>query len=119
MPAAILERSQPQPDHNRSTSFDEVHMGTETMGKVLVTATVENLDDLFAAQKGLLPEDKIRRIEGKDALVDTGAPGLLLPRKMTVHWGLEPLRPRTARTTAGHLPLQVYRAVRLSVQGRD
>ena len=94
-------------------------MGTETMGKVLVTATVENLDDLFAVRKGLLSEAQVRRVEVSDALIDTGATGLLLPRRLIEQLGLEPLRVRTARTIARHPPLQVYRAVRLSVQGRD
>jgi predicted aspartyl protease len=94
-------------------------METATMGQVLVTATVENLDDLFAVRKGLLPEDQVRRVEVTDALVDTGATGLLLPRRLIVQLGLDPLRIRTARTIAGNTPLQVYRAVRLSVQGRD
>lgn len=94
-------------------------MGTETMGRVLVTATVENLDDLFAARKGLLPEAQVRRVEVTDALVDTGATGLLLPRRLVALLGLEPLRTRTARTIAGPAPLQIYRGVRLTVQGRD
>ena len=94
-------------------------MGTETMGKVLVTATVENLDDLFAVRKGLLSDAQVRRIEVTDALIDTGATGFLLPRRLIAQLGIEPLRVRTARTIAGHTPLQVYRAVRLSVQGRD
>jgi len=94
-------------------------MGISTMGKVLVTAKVENLDDLFGAGKGLLTEEQVRRVEVSDALVDTGATGLLLPSRMIAHLGLEPIRVRPARTVAGHVPLQVYRAVRLTVQGRD
>ena len=89
------------------------------MGTLVVAATIENLDDLFAARKGLLPEDQVRRVEATDALIDTGATGLLLPRRLILQLGLEPLRVRTARTIAGNAPLQVYRAVRLSVQGRD
>jgi len=89
------------------------------MGRVLVTALVENLDDLFAAGKGLIPEGKIRRSEVTDALVDTGATGLLVPRRLIEQLGLEPLRVRTARTIAGQVPLHVYRAVRLTIQRRD
>ncbi len=70
-------------------------------------------------KKSLIPAEQVRRIEVTDALVDTGATGLLLPRRLIVQLGLEPLRVRTARTIAGHTPLQVYRAVRLTVQGRD
>jgi predicted aspartyl protease len=89
------------------------------MGRVLVSATIENLDDLFSARKGLLAPEKIRRVGVTDALVDTGASGLLLPRRLIVQLGLEPLRLRPSRTIAGPHPVQVYRAVRLTVQGRD
>ena len=47
-------------------------METPTMGKVLVTAKIENLEDLFNAEKGLLPDNQVRRIEVQDAVVDTG-----------------------------------------------
>lgn len=94
-------------------------METAAMGKVTVAATVENLDDRFAARKGLLAEAQVRRVEVADALIDTGATGLLLPSRLIAQLGLEPLRVRTARTIAGHTPLRVFRAVLLSVQGRD
>ena len=94
-------------------------MASPTVGKVLVSAVVENLDDLFAVGKGLLPADRVRRVEVSDALIDSGATGLLIPSRMVAALGLEPLRIRPARTISGPTPLQVYRAVRLSVQGRD
>jgi predicted aspartyl protease len=94
-------------------------MESVPVGKVLVPAVVENLDDLFAAGKGELPADQVRRVSVGDALVDTGATGLLVPSRFVSALGLQPLRVRPARTIAGPTPLQVYRAVRLSVQGRD
>ena len=94
-------------------------MGNATMGKVLVPATVENLDDLFAYRKGAMPAEQVRRVDVADALIDTGATGLMVPSRMIAALGLEPLRVRPARTVAGPIPLQVFRAVRLSVQGRD
>jgi hypothetical protein len=48
-------------------------MGTEPMGRVLTEATIENLKDLWDAERGLLPPEKVRRITVSDALVDTGA----------------------------------------------
>ena len=89
------------------------------MGKVLVTARVENLEDLFRVHLGLLHEEQVRRVEVADALVDTGATGLLLPSRLIAHLGLEPLRVRPSRTISGPVPLQMYRAIRLTVQGRD
>lgn len=94
-------------------------METNLMGKVLVSAVLENLDDLFAVRRGLLPADQVRRVEVTDALIDTGATELLLPTRLIEQLGLEPLRTRTARTIAGHTSLAIYRAVRLTVQGRD
>lgn len=89
------------------------------MGKVVVSAVVENLDDLFGAEKGIVPEAEVRRIEVHDALIDTGATGLLLPKRLIAQLGLAPVRVRPSRTIAGHVELQMYRAVRLTVQGRD
>ena len=94
-------------------------METSTMGKVLVTAKVESLEDLFSAEKGVLPAGQVRSVEVSDALVDTGATGLLLPKRLIAQLGLQPLRTRQSRTIAGTTPLTVYRAVRLTVQGRD
>jgi predicted aspartyl protease len=94
-------------------------MEMATMEKVLVTARIENLADLFGLHKGLVSEDQVRRVEVRDALVDTGATGLLLPSRLIAQLGLEPLHVRPPRTIAGPVPLQMYRAVRLIVQGRD
>ncbi len=94
-------------------------MGTMTMGKVLVAAGIENLDDLFGARKGLLADDQVRRVEVTDALVDTGATGLLVPTRLVTLLGLDLVRSRPSRTIAGHVPLRIFRAVRLTVQGRD
>jgi predicted aspartyl protease len=94
-------------------------MESPTMGKVLVTAKVENLEDLFGVQRGLLADDQVRRIEVADAVVDTGATTLLLPARMIAILGLQPLRVRQARGIGGSVSLTMYRAVRLTIQGRD
>ena len=36
-------------------------METVTVGKVVVTAKIENLEDLFKVQNGLLRDDQVRR----------------------------------------------------------
>jgi predicted aspartyl protease len=94
-------------------------METPTMGKVLVTAKIENLADLFKAEQGLLPDDQVRRIEIQDAVIDTGATTLLLPKRMIAALGLEPLRTRHSRGLGGEFILPVYGTVRLTIQGRD
>ena len=94
-------------------------MENATMGKVLVTATIESLDDLLDVRKGRLPESEVRRVEVTGALIDTGAFGLLMPMRMVEHLGLEPVRTRMSRTVGGDIPITTYRAVRLAIQGRD
>jgi predicted aspartyl protease len=94
-------------------------MEPPTMGKVLVTAKIENLGDLYNVKQGLLPDDQVRRIEVADAVIDTGATTLLLPKRMINALGLEPLRTRHSRGLGGEFILPVYGTVRLTIQGRD
>ncbi len=94
-------------------------METEAMGKVLVEAKVENVVDLYLARNGAIAESDVRRVEVASALVDTGATTLAMPAAMIRQLGLEPLRTRQARTTAGLVTLKVYGAARLTIQGRD
>ena len=94
-------------------------METPTMGKVLVTAKIENLGDLYNVKQGMLPDDQVRRIEVADAVIDTEATTLLLPKRMIDALGLEPLRTRHSRGLGGEFILPVYGTVRLTIQGRD
>jgi clan AA aspartic protease len=94
-------------------------MEIQTMGKVLVTAKIENLEDLYKTKLGLLPAEQVRSVEATDALVDTGASTLCVPKRLIVQLGLQPLRTRQARTSAGSITLQMYGTVRLSIQGHD
>ncbi len=94
-------------------------MENAAMGRVLVTARLENLEDVYKAAQGAMPADQVRAVEVTDALIDTGATGLLLPRRLIAQLGLSLLRTRPARTIAGNMEVPMYRAVRLTVQGRD
>src|SRR5713101_3304259 len=94
-------------------------MGTQTMGQVLVSAKIENLSDMILVEQGHLPADQVRFVEVLDALVDTGASTLSMPRKLIAQLGLRPVRTRRARTPAGIINVQMYGATRLTVQGRD
>ena len=93
-------------------------METNTMGRVTVTAKVENLGDLVLVERGLLPADQVRSIEINDALVDTGATILCLPKRMIQDLGLTLVRARTAVTSAGTITVSVYGTARLTIQGR-
>jgi len=94
-------------------------METPTMGKVFVTAEIESLEDLYVAGRGLMPPEQVRRIEVTDALVDTGATSLSIPKRLITQLGLQPVRKQRARTTAGVVEVQLYGAVRLTIQGRE
>ena len=94
-------------------------METATMGKVLVAARLENLEDVYKASQGALAPEQVRGVDVSDALIDTGATGLLVPRRLIAELGLSVLRTRSARTIAGKMAMSMYRAVRLTVQGRD
>jgi predicted aspartyl protease len=94
-------------------------MGTETMGRVLTEATIENLKDLWDAERGLLPAEKVRRITVPDALVDTGATLLSLPTRLIRRLGLGPRRTRRVISSTGAAEATMYEAVRLTIQDRD
>ncbi len=76
-------------------------METETMGKVVVTARLENLEDVYKAAQAALPADQVRAVEAPDALIDAGTTGLLVPRRLVAQLGLLPLK-AYPKTTVDH-----------------
>ncbi len=89
------------------------------MGKVIVAARIENLVDALAVQQGQLSPDQLRYVDVPEALVDTGATMLGMPRSLIAQLGLVRGRVRQARSVGGMVSLQIYQAVRLTIQGRD
>jgi len=94
-------------------------METQTMGRVLTEATIENLEDLWAVKRGLLTADQARRITVADALVDTGATLLSLPTRLIQHLGLGKTSSKHVTSSIGLTEASVYEAVRLTIQGRS
>ena len=94
-------------------------METKTVGKVIVSAKIENLTDLMAVETGARQPVDVRWLEVSDALVDTGATMLSLPKRMIEQLGLKLVRTRRARTAAGMTDFGVYSLVQLTIQGRD
>lgn len=90
-----------------------------TIGKVVVPAVIENLEDLLKAERGEISRDEVRRVEVPDALVDTGAMMLSVPKRLIAPLGLTPFRTRTVRTVGGIVQTTLYRAVQLTVHGRE
>ncbi len=94
-------------------------METLEMGRVLTEATIYNLGDLFEAERGKLPADQVRKVTIPDALVDTGATTLAMPRSMLDQLGLTKRYEKQAVTAGGVQTMSVYAAARLEIMGRD
>src|SRR4051794_1946424 len=93
-------------------------METTIMGRVLTEATIENIEDLWAVKRGLLPPEQGRRITVADALVDTGATLLSLPTRLIQQMGLSKTSSKRVSSSIGLAEAAVYDAVRLTIQGR-
>jgi predicted aspartyl protease len=89
------------------------------MGRVTTEVTIENLEDLWAVKRGLLPADQARRVTIPDALVDTGATLLSLPTALIQQLGLSESYPKRIADSRGQVAdAKVFGTVRLTIQGR-
>jgi predicted aspartyl protease len=94
-------------------------METQTMGRVTTEATVENFGDVWNARIGTIPVNEIRKVVIPDALVDTGATLLSLPKSVIKQLGLMRIGTRNIRTSNGVCEVGHYGAIRLTIAGRD
>ena len=94
-------------------------METVTMGRVTTEASIENIQDLWAVERGLLPPDQVRRITVHDALVDTGATLLSLPTRYIRELGLSVTSSKRVTSSIGVGEADMYQAVRLTIMGRS
>lgn len=81
--------------------------------------TIQNMEDLWAVKRGLLPADQVRRVTVNDALVDTGATLLSLPTRLLDQLGLEKTASKRVITSTGEAEGAVFSAVRLTILGRS
>lgn len=89
------------------------------MGRVVVTALVENAGDLWNVQKGICKPEDVHRVEVTDALVDTGAYSLSMPKRLIQQLGFTtPTGKRHVKTASGFEDFDFYGPVRLTIQGR-
>jgi predicted aspartyl protease len=95
-------------------------MATEQidMGRVTVQATIENLEDLWEVERGLRQPEQVRRVTVPNALVDTGASLLSIPRSMIEQLGLSKIGRKKFTTARGETDSDLFSLVRLAVQGR-
>lgn len=94
-------------------------METTLMGRVLTEVTIENLEDLWAVKRGLLPPEQVRRLTVADALVDTGATLLSLPTRLIQQLGLSQTSTKRVSSRIGLGEAAVYETVRLTIQDRS
>ena len=80
---------------------------------------LENLKDLHAVELGVLESENVRRLTIEDALVDTGATGLCLPKSLVEQLGLTPLRKTRAQTANGTVERTIYSEVKYTVLERS
>ena len=80
---------------------------------------LENLKDLHAVELGVRKSEDVRRLTIENALVDTGATGLCLPKSLIEQLGLTPLRSIGVQTANGPAERTVYSEVRYTVLERS
>ena len=94
-------------------------MEAATVGQVIVTAVIENLFDLNAAEEGRISADQVRRIELSDARIDTWATLISMPRHLIDKLGLRQVQVKTARTATGTANFGIFEPVKLTINERD
>ena len=80
---------------------------------------LENLKDLHAVELGVRKPEDVRRLTIENALVDTGATGLCLPKSLVDQLGLTPLRTRRVQAANGVAERTIYSEVRYTVLERS
>ena len=80
---------------------------------------LENLKDLHLSEAGFLNSEDVRRLTVEDALVDTGATGLCLPKSLIEQLGLTPIRNIHVQTANGPAERTFYSEVRYTVLERS
>ena len=94
-------------------------MGSADMGRVLTEATVYNANDHAEMRMGKLPADKVRQIAVAEALVDSGATALSMPKSLIEQIGLVKQYEKRAMTAAGLQTFNVYGPARVVIMGRE
>ncbi|MDE0313732.1 MAG: aspartyl protease family protein [Candidatus Poribacteria bacterium] len=80
---------------------------------------LENLKDLHAVELGVLESEDVRKLTIEDALVDTGATGLCLPKSLVQQLGLTPIRQIRVQTANGTVERTIYSEIKYTVLERS
>ena len=79
---------------------------------------IVNLKDLFLAEAGVIPAADVRRLTVEDALVDTGATRLSIPKPLVEQLGLAPVGNARTMTANRIASRTIYSAVEFTVLER-
>lgn len=77
-----------------------------------------NLEDLVLAKRGVINPEEVRRVTVTDALVDTGASRLCLPKPIIEQLGLSPVGRVNSLTANGSVTRTVYTEVEFTILER-
>jgi hypothetical protein len=92
--------------------------GEVEMGRVVVPAVVEILEDQWNVARGRLLPGEVRRVKIEEARVDTDAAVLCLPSQYNAQLGLMPSGQRESMTSARLRTSRMFGPVKLIVQRR-
>ncbi len=90
------------------------------MGRVVTEAIFENPNDLFMVEQGIRKAEEVRNLRVPDALGDTGATYIGMPKALIERLGYtKPAILKSIRTAASGIADQpLFGPVRLTIQGR-
>jgi clan AA aspartic protease len=89
------------------------------MGKVMTNIRLTNIFDLGKADAGAIPSDSVETVE-LEALVDTGATMMAIPKDICDRLGFKMGRPRKVRYADGRVAeCEVAQGVRVEILGRE
>lgn len=80
---------------------------------------LENLTELILADSNVIKSEDVKRVTVDDAIVDTGATRLSLPKSLIEQLGLTVIGSRKSRTTNGIVDRNIYSAVQFTVLERS
>jgi len=78
-----------------------------------------NLADVVLANRGFINPKDVRRVIVEEALVDTGATRLSLPKLLIEQLGLTPFGNAKARTANGIVERTIYSEIRFTILERE
>ena len=80
---------------------------------------LENLTELILADSDVIKSEEVKRVTVDDAIVDTSATRLSLPKSLIEQLGLTVVGSRKSRTTNGIVDRNIYSAVQFTVLKRS